>query len=139
MQFEDIVVGERANFTKTINESDLYLFCGISGDFNPLHVDELYAYKSLFKGRVVHGLLVASLLSNVLGMQLPGNGTIYISQTLNFISPVYIGDTITANVQVLEIIESKHHLLLRTWCVNQDDECVLDGEAKVLFQPGLSR
>jgi 3-hydroxybutyryl-CoA dehydratase len=95
-KFEDIEIGATASFSKTIGETDLYLYCGISGDFNPLHVDDMYSSKAMFKGRIVHGLLVASFISNVLGTQLPGPGTIYINQSLKFFAPVYVGDTITA-------------------------------------------
>lgn len=133
--FDDIRVGDKAYFSKTISEIDLCLFCGISGDFNPLHVDELYSSTGIFKNRIVHGLLVASFISNVLGMQLPGPGTIYISQQLNFMNPVYIGDTVTATVEVLSILTSKHQIMLRTLCVNQNGICAIDGEAKVLFDP----
>ena len=136
-KFEDINIGDKASFTKTLSETDLYLFCGISGDFNPLHVDEMYASKALFKGRVVHGILIASFISNVLGMKLPGPGTIYISQNLKFFSPVYVGDTITASVEVLEKIHEKRHVVLRTFCVNQEGKYVIDGEAKVLFDPDV--
>jgi len=133
--FEQIKIGDKADFTKTITETDLYLFCGISGDFNPLHVNELYASKSLFKGKIVHGMLVAGLISNVLGMKLPGPGTIYISQTLNFMKPVYIGDTITVIVEVVDKIAEKKHILLQTRCFNQNGTCVIDGIAKVLYDP----
>ena len=136
-KFENINIGDKASFTKTLSETDIYLFCGISGDFNPLHVDEMYASKSLFKRRVVHGLLVASFISTVLGMRLPGPGTIYISQNLKFFAPVYIGDTITASVEVLEKINEKQHVVLRTFCTNQEGKCVIDGEAKVLFKGPL--
>ena len=134
-RFDQIKIGDQAEFTKTISETDLYLYCGISGDFNPLHVDELYASRSLFKGRIVHGLLVASLISNVVGMKLPGPGAIYITQDLTFLIPTYVGDTITAGVEVLDINPSKHHLLLRTSCKNQNDESVIEGQAKVLYNP----
>lgn len=134
-RFDEIKIGDKASFTKTISETDLYLFCGISGDFNPLHIDKMYASKSLFKGRIVHGMLVVSFISNVLGMKLPGPGTIYISQNLKFIAPVYVGDTITAYVEVLEKIYEKHHIILRTCCLNQRDQLIIDGTAKVLFDP----
>jgi 3-hydroxybutyryl-CoA dehydratase len=133
--FNEIKIGDKAYFTKTISEEDIYIYCGISGDFNPLHVNELYASKRLFKGRVAHGLLVASFISNVLGMQLPGNGTVYISQNIKFFMPVYIGDTITTTVEVIDKIDLKHHIVLRTFCINQNHEYVIDGEAKVLFNP----
>ncbi len=134
-KFQEINIGDTASFTKTLTETDLYLFCGISGDFNPLHVDEMYASKALFKKKVLHGLLVASFISNVLGMKLPGPGTIYLYQNLKFFAPVYLGDTITASVEVLEKINAKRHVILRTFCVNQEGKCVIDGEAKVLFDP----
>ncbi len=135
MTFEQIKIGDKADFTKTVTETDLYLFCGISGDFNPLHVNELYASKSLFKGKIVHGMLVAGLISNVLGMKLPGPGTIYISQSLTFIKPVYIGDTITVVVEVIDKIHEKKHVILKTQCFNQNGICVIDGTAKVLYDP----
>lgn len=134
-RFDQVRVGDKAEFTKTISETDLYLYCGISGDFNPLHVNALYASKSLFKGRIVHGLLVASLISNVVGMKLPGPGAIYITQDLIFKNPTYVGDTITAMVEVLDVIPLKHHIILRTMCKNQRGESVIDGEAKVLYDP----
>jgi len=137
-KFDSIHLGDKAQFTKTISETDVNLYCGISGDFNPLHINELYASKTMFKGRVVHGLLVASFISNVLGMQLPGPGTIYISQNLKFFMPVYIGDTITATVEVFEKIPSKFHILVKTSCFNQNGECVIDGTAKVLFNPDVN-
>jgi len=135
--FESIKLHDKESFTKTISETDLYLFCRISGDFNPLHVDEMYASRKLFKGRLVHGMLVASLISNVLGMKLPGPGTVYISQNLKFLAPVYVGDTITTSVEVIEKIPEKNHIVLRTFCVNQEEKVVLDGEAKVLFNPDI--
>jgi 3-hydroxybutyryl-CoA dehydratase len=137
-KFESIEIGETAKFTKTITETDIYLYCGISGDFNPLHVDQLYANKAIFKGRVAHGMLVASLISNVLGMKLPGPGTIYISQDIKFFKPAYINDTLTAIVEVREKIPTKRHIILRTYCLNQNTECIIDGEAKVLFDPEAS-
>ena len=132
--FEDIKIGDSASFTKTVGETDLYLFCGISGDFNPLHINQIYATKAKFgKGRLVHGLLVASFISNVLGTKLPGPGTVYISQNLRFMAPVYVGDTVQTVVEVMEKIEEKRHFVLRTYCVNQEGVRVIDGEAKVLL------
>ncbi len=134
-KFEDIEIGEKAYFSKTLSETDLHLFCGISGDFNPLHVDKMYSSKSLFKERVVHGLLVASLISNVLGMRLPGPGTVYVSQNLKFRAPAYVGDTITVMIEILEKIPEKKHLIVKTTCMNQEERIVIDGEAEVLFDP----
>ena len=124
-------VGESAQFTKTISESDVYLYAGITGDFNPAHINEEYARKTFFKTRIAHGLLAAGLISTVLGTQLPGPGTVYISQSLRFSAPVTIGDTITAKVEVTEVHEEKKYAKLRTSCHNQEGKMVLDGEAKV--------
>lgn len=108
----------------------------MTGDLNPLHLDEMLAKKSIFKGRVAHGLLIASLISTVLGTKLPGPGTIYLSQNIKFNKPVRIGDVITATVEIKEIInrkESKPPIIkLKTFCTNQKNEIVLEGEAVVM-------
>lgn len=137
--FEDISVGQRALTEKCFTELDINTFAGISGDFNPLHLDESYASESRFKKRIVHGFLVASLFSNLLGTKLPGYGTIYTSQTLNFLYPVYINDVITAVVEVTEKNSEKKRIVLKTWCENQSRRCVLDGVATVLFDPKASK
>lgn len=126
-----VKVGDKAFFEKTISESDVYLFAGLTGDFNPLHVNEEVAKKSIFKTRVVHGLLVAGLISTVLGLKLPGPGTIYLSQELHFVKPVRIGDTIRAEVKVIELLP-KNRVKLKTICINQRGEVVIDGSAVVL-------
>lgn len=131
MSFAEIVLGEKAAFTKTIAESDVYTFAGITGDLNPAHINEPYAAGTFFQRRIAHGMLVSSLISNVLGMQLPGPGTIYMRQNLNFLAPVYFGDTITAEVEVIEKIEEKKRLRLKTTCTNQEGKVVVDGEALV--------
>jgi 3-hydroxybutyryl-CoA dehydratase len=128
---EKLRVGDRAEFTKTISESDVYLYGGITGDLNPAHIDEEYARKTFFKTRIVHGMLVAGLVSAVLGNRLPGPGTIYISQHLNFLAPVRFGDTITASVEVVEIMTAEKRVRMKTTCINQDGVAVLDGEAVV--------
>lgn len=124
-------VGDAAEFSKTVSESDVYLYAGITGDFNPAHVNEAYAKKTYFKTRIAHGMLAAGLISAILGTQLPGPGTIYMKQELSFLAPVRIGDTITARVEVTEIIKEKKQVKLRTTCSNQEGELVLDGEAVV--------
>ena len=91
----DIAVGQSASFSKTITEWDVYTFAGLSGDLNPAHINEEYAKTTRFGGRIAHGMLSAGLISAVIGMQLPGPGTIYMGQTLKFLSPVRIGDTVT--------------------------------------------
>ncbi|QNB46732.1 enoyl-CoA hydratase [Thermanaerosceptrum fracticalcis] len=126
---EELVVGEKASFTKTISEADVYMFAGITGDLNPAHVNEEYAKGTIFKERIAHGILSTGLISAVLGMQLPGPGNIYISQTVKFTAPVKIGDTITAEVEVLEINVEKNRVKLRTTCTNQNGQIVIDGEA----------
>lgn len=127
----EINLGDTAFFQKTITENDVYLFAGISGDNNPAHINEVYAKNSFFKGRIVHGLLTASLISGVLGMQLPGPGTIYLSQDLKFLAPVKFNDTIKAEVEVIEIIVEKNIIKLKTNCTNQMGEIVLTGVAVV--------
>lgn len=124
-------VGQRASFTKTISESDVYLFAGITGDLNGLHVDETYARETRFGRRIVHGMLVASLISSVQAMQLPGPGNIYVGQTLRFVAPVFIGDTVTATVEVIEVTPERNRTRLRTECTNQDGTVVLSGESEV--------
>ncbi|MBN1211037.1 MAG: MaoC family dehydratase [candidate division Zixibacteria bacterium] len=129
--YDELNKGDRAEFTKTISESDVYLFAGITGDMNPAHVNEEYAGNTTFGTRIAHGILVCGLISNVLGNHLPGNGTIYMHQSIRFLAPVYIGDTVTARVEVLEKLEEKKRILLKTTCTNQKGEVVVDGEALV--------
>jgi len=128
---DELKVGDSAKFSKTISESDVYLFAGITGDFNPAHVDEDYAKNTYFKRRIAHGMLTASFISTVIGTMLPGPGTIYMRQAVNFLAPVYMGDTITACAEILEIILDKKKVRLKTFCTNQEGITVLDGEALV--------
>jgi 3-hydroxybutyryl-CoA dehydratase len=128
---DELKVGDIAQFTKTVSESDIYLFAGITGDLNPAHIDEEYAKGTFFKTRIAHGMLLAGFLSTVVGNKLPGPGTIYVRQELNFLAPVRIGDTVTARAEVVEIMTEKNRTRLRTQCVNQDGATVLDGEALV--------
>ena len=130
-KYEEIQVGDKASLSKTISESDVYLFAGITGDFNPIHVNAEYAKDSLFKERVVHGILTTGLISAVIGTQLPGTDTIYLSQKVDFKAPVKIGDTVTAEVEVLEKKDHKHIILLKTTVTNQKDVVVIEGEAVV--------
>ncbi len=130
-KINELEVGEWAQFSKTVSESDIYLFAGVTGDMNPAHINEAYARTTFFKTRIAHGLLPAGFISNVIAMKLPGPGTIYLRQELNFRAPVRIGDTITARVEVLEIMAEKKHVRLKTTCTNQEGTVVLDGEAIV--------
>ena len=130
--YEEIHIGDKASFTKTIPESDVYQFSGITGDFNPLHINSEYAKQTIFKERVVHGVLIVGFISAVLGTQLPGTDTIYLSQKVDFKAPVRIGDTVTAEVEVLEKKDQKKIIRLRTIVKNQLGEIVVDGEAVVM-------
>jgi 3-hydroxybutyryl-CoA dehydratase len=129
---DEMQVGERASFTKTISEADVYLFAGITGDFNPVHVDRVAAEASAFKARIAHGMLTASLISTVLGTQLPGPGAIYLSQSLKFRAPVFFGDTITATVEVAELLPAKNRVRMHTSCANQRGEIVAQGESLLM-------
>lgn len=128
---DELKVGDTAEFTKTVTESDIYLYAGVTGDLNPAHINEPYAQKTFFKTRIAHGMLLAGFISAVLGTKLPGPGTIYVKQELNFLAPVRIGDTITAKAEVVDVITEKNRVRLKTTCVNQDDTTVLDGEALI--------
>lgn len=127
-------VGQRASRTRTITEEDVIEFARVSGDTNPLHLDDDYARTTRFGRRIAHGLLSAGLISALLGTELPGPGAIYLKQSLQFLRPVYPGDTITATVEVLGYRPEKRLLTLRTICVNQGGEQVLDGEALVMVE-----
>lgn len=128
---EELQVGDFEEFSKTVSESDIYQFAGISGDMNPAHIDEQYAATTFFKGRIAHGILVGSFISTVIGMKLPGPGTIYLEQQYKFLAPVRIGDTITARVEVVEIKIEKNKVSLQTRCFNQNGVMVIDGTALV--------
>ncbi len=128
---EELRVGDRAELSKTITETDVVLYAGVTGDLNPAHINEEYAKKTFFKTRIVHGMLLAGLISGVLGNKLPGPGTVYIRQELNFLAPVRIGDTITASVEIIEIMAEAKRIRAKTTCVNQEGTVVLDGEAIV--------
>jgi 3-hydroxybutyryl-CoA dehydratase len=127
--------GQRAKVTKTISEADVYAFAGITGDFNPLHVDAEFGRRSRFGERIAHGMLTAGLISAVLGMKLPGPGGIFLGQTLQFLKPVKFGDTITAEVEVISYRSEKRILTLRTSCTNQWGEQVIGGESVLMVDP----
>ena len=129
---KELSLGDKEFVQRTISESDVYLYGGITGDLNPAHINEEYAKDTFFKGRIAHGMLTAGLISAVLGMKLPGPGTIYLGQELKFTAPVRIGDTIKAEAEIVEIIEEKNRIKLKTTCTNQKGELVLDGMATVM-------
>lgn len=122
--------GMRASFSKTVSEADVYGFAGITGDFNPLHVNAQKAKEELFGERIAHGMLSASFISTVIAMYLPGPGTIYLGQNVKFLKPVKFGDTITATVEIEELQE-RGRARLHTWVENQRQEVVVDGSALV--------
>jgi 3-hydroxybutyryl-CoA dehydratase len=132
MRFDELTLGLTAELARTVTETDVVLFAGITGDTNPVHLDEDAARRSRFGGRIAHGLLTAGLVSAVLGTRLPGPGAIYTAQTLRFLRPVRIGDTVTARVEVIELVPEKRRVRLATTCSNQTGEPVLEGEATVL-------
>lgn len=128
----EMKVGDNASFTKTVSETDIYLYAGISGDFNPAHINQTEAESGMFGKRIAHGMLSAGFISAVLGTRLPGPGTIYMSQELRFTKPVFIGDTITATVTVSELIPEKNRAILETVCTNQSGDVVIKGSATVM-------
>jgi 3-hydroxybutyryl-CoA dehydratase len=128
----DFEVGERAQISKVISEDDILSFARITGDHNPVHIDPEFASKTRFGGRIAHGILSAGLISAVLGTRLPGPGSIYLSQSLKFVRPIWIGDTLTAEVEVVDWDPVKRIIRLSTRCFNQGDEDVLTGEAVLL-------
>jgi 3-hydroxybutyryl-CoA dehydratase len=136
MRIDEVAVGMSAEHAKTVTEADIVLYAGITGDFNPVHVDADVAAKSMFGGRIAHGLLSAGFISAAIGMKLPGPSAIYLSQSLRFTKPVRIGDTITARVEVVEVIAAKKRVRLSTTCRNGADETVIEGEALVMIPDG---
>jgi 3-hydroxybutyryl-CoA dehydratase len=133
MRFEELFMGQNAEFTKTVTETDVVMYAGITGDFNPMHVDEVTASKSKFGSRIAHGMLTAGFISAAIGMKLPGPGAVYMGQTLRFTKPVRIGDTVTARLEVIELIPEKKRLKLSTQCRNQDGTVLIEGEATIMM------
>ena len=130
--YDEISIGDTASFTKTMSETDIYLFAGITGDLNPAHVDAVSAADGMFKQRIAHGMLSGSFISTVLAMKLPGPGTIYLGQELSFRGPVFIGDTITAKGECTEKLEQRRWLKFKTTVTNQEGKLVVDGNATVI-------
>jgi 3-hydroxybutyryl-CoA dehydratase len=132
LMYKDIQIGDIAYFSKTISDFDIFQFAGLTGDFNPIHIDDEYAKETPFKERIAHGLLTGSFISTVLGMKLPGPNSIYLSQNFKFIAPVKIGDTVKATVEVVEKRDDKKIITLKTQVLNQRQEMVVDGEAVIM-------
>lgn len=132
VKYADIHIGDTASFAKTITEYEVNSFAGVTGDFNPVHINAEFAKQSLFKQRIAHGMLSAGLISTVLGTELPGINTIYMNQELSFLAPVFLGDTLTATVECIEKDDAKHRIVFRTTVTNQDGKIVTDGKARVM-------
>ncbi|GHE97846.1 (R)-hydratase [Aliiroseovarius zhejiangensis] len=128
---EELEIGMSRHVTKEVTDRDIEMFAEISTDRNPVHLDDEYANDTIFEGRIAHGMLTAGLISAVIGEQLPGHGTIYMGQSLTFLAPVRPGDTVRAEVTVLDIDHAKRRVTLKTECL-VDGKPVLKGEAKVL-------
>jgi acyl dehydratase len=124
-------VGDTASLSKAITDDDIRAFADLTTDHNPVHLDDEFARQTKFGRRIAHGMLSASLISAVLANQLPGQGTVYLGQTLQFVAPVFPGDTVTARVTVTKIREDKPIVTLETVCLNQHDELLIKGEAVV--------
>ena len=124
-------VGDKGSFTKTISEADVFAFADISGDFNPLHIDEEYAKRSVFGRRIAHGILTAGIISTVLGAEIPGLGTVFVELHIKFLKPVFLGDTVTATATVMEIVNPKR-VRMMVACLNQQGEDVAVGNALVV-------
>jgi 3-hydroxybutyryl-CoA dehydratase len=131
LYFEDLEIGLSGSYGKTVTETDIVMFAGITGDTNPVHLNQDYAVSTMFEGRIAHGMLSAGFISTVLGTRLPGPGTIYLSQNLQFKAPVRIGDTVTARVTVRELMPEKKRAILETNCY-VGDRSVITGEATVM-------
>ena len=130
---EEIEIGMNVSYSQTITDADVKAFSGISGDRNPVHLDEVYAENSRYKKRIAHGLMTASYFSALFGTKIPGEGCVYVSQSLNFKRPVYIGDTVVATVEVISVDLAKKRVFFRTTC-KVKNKVVTDGEAE-LFVP----
>ena len=127
-EFEELRVGMSATYAKTITEADIVLFAAVSGDYNAIHINEEFAATTIFKGRIAHGMLSASVISAALANKLPGPGAIYMSQNLRFRAPVRAGDTVHATVTIKELNPEKHRVLLGT-CCRVSDQVVIEGDA----------
>ncbi len=135
--FDDLAIGQKAFLKKTITDADLSNFIAITGDMNPLHVDKTFAEKTFFGQRIAHGMLSASLFSTLVGMHIPGFGAIYKSQTLEFLRPVFIGDTLCAWFEIISIDADSEEIVIKSWIENQNGEIVIDGQTVAGLLRGL--
>lgn len=127
--YEEIEIGETASITKMISEADVVNYAGIIGDFNPIHINPEYAKTTRFGQRIAHGMLTASFISTLVGCCIPGINALYLSQEVKFVKPVFLGDTITATAEVIEKIDAKRRIVMKTVITNQHGEVVIDGKA----------
>lgn len=130
--FQDINVGEKATFSKTLTEADMFAFSGITGDFNPIHVDAEFSKNSIFKRRVIHGMMTSGMINTTLTL-LHGSGGIHLSQMLKFTAPVFIGDTVTVNSEVISKDPGKDRITIKSTLVKQDGTVVIEGESLLLI------
>ena len=130
VEFDEIRIGQQVSYSQTITDSDIKCFAGISGDHNPVHVDEVYASNSRFGKRIAHGLMSAGFFSALFGTKLPGPGCVYVEQTLKFLRPVFIGDTVTASVEVTNIDAKKRRVFFKTICTVMNKK-VITGQAEI--------
>ncbi|SEH38034.1 MaoC family dehydratase [Magnetospirillum fulvum] len=128
LYYEDLSIGQTASFAKTVTEADIVAFAGLSGDFNPVHINEEFALTTPFKGRIAHGMLSAAFISTVFGTRLPGPGSIYVAQSLKFKAPVRIGDTVTAHVELIDLVPERKFATFKT-TATVAGKVVLEGEA----------
>lgn len=133
--YDELTLGQKASFSKHVTEQDVALFAAVSGDVNPVHLDETFAAETMFGGRIAHGMLSGAVISAALAMEMPGPGVIYLGQTLRFTRPVRIGDEITAHLEVIEKRDGKGIVTLACEVINQDGKVVASGEATVLAPP----
>lgn len=131
-KIDELEIGQSASYERTVSEEDIVRFAEVSGDDNPVHLDEEFASKTLFKGRIAHGMLGAGFISTVVGTKLPGNGSIYISQSLKFRAPVRIGDTVVTTATVKSIDKERKRVTMETVCAI-GDKIVIDGEAELML------
>ena len=129
--YRDIAVGMTASLKKTITQADVEKFAAVTGDYNPLHMDEEFAGKTIFRGRIAHGMITGGLISAVLGTELPGKNTLYLKQELKFLAPVRFGDTLVATVECIEKEDRRHKLVFKTVVTNQNGAVVTSGKALV--------
>lgn len=134
LTYDAMKIGDKTTFGKTISESDVYLFAGITGDFNPIHVNKVEAEKTMFKGRIAHGMISAGIISTTMTKALQGGTSIYCSQEIKFKAPVRIGDTITCIAELVDKVPEKRRLIYKTTVVNQDGTVVTDGQAVMLMK-----